>query len=343
MTLLKMALGVLGCAAVLFDPALQASPPTANAGLLTPVADHALPGRATRWDYQSVDPESARLYIAHLGDSSVVAVDVKSGRVVAEIHDVAAAHGVLAVPQEHRLYVSATGTHEIAVFDLETLQLIGRVPGGVYPDGMAYVPDVRKLYVSDESGRAETVIDTRTNRRVTTIPLGGEVGNSDYDPVSRHVFVNVQGTHELVEIDPTTDTVVARSKLPGADGNHGLLIEPTSRLAFIACEDNDTLLVFDLENRKVVSSFKTDGGPDVLAYDPGLGLLYVASESGPVSMFSVRGKQVSKLGEVKVGPNAHSVAVNPATHETYFPLKGNRSSPVLRVMRRPDGVEGQRE
>ena len=333
MRLLKSTFGILGCAAVLFGAALEANPQRANVALLTPVADYVLPGRATRWDYQSFDAESAHLYIAHLGDSSVVVVDVKSGRVVSEIRDVAAAHGVLVVPQEHRLYVSATRTHEVVVIDLESLQLVARVPGGAYPDGMAYVPDARKLYVSDENGRAETVIDTRTNRRVATIPLGGEVGNSQYDPISRHVFVNVQGTHELGEIDPTTDAVVARSRLPGAGGNHGLLIEPTSRLAFIACEDNDTLLLFDLETRKVVNSFKTGGGPDVLAYDPGLGLLYVASESGPVSMFSVRGKQVRKLGDVNVGANAHSVAVNPTTHETYFPLKGSGSSPVLRVMR----------
>jgi hypothetical protein len=51
--------------------------------------------------------------------------------------------------------------------------------------------------------------------------------------------VNVQSRWQLVEIDPTTDRVITRIDLPGARGNHGLLIEPQQRLAFIACEGND--------------------------------------------------------------------------------------------------------
>jgi YVTN family beta-propeller protein len=153
------------------------------------------------------------------------------------------------------------------------------MPGGVYPDGMAYAPEVHKLYVSDEHGNMDTVIDVNTNSRVTTIPLGGEVGNTQYDPSSRHIFVNVQTLGKLAEIDPITDTVVGHIALPGADGNHGLLIEPLLRLAFVACEGNDRLLVVDLTTKTVVNPLTISRDPDVLAYDPGLGLLYVAGES----------------------------------------------------------------
>jgi DNA-binding beta-propeller fold protein YncE len=188
------------------------------------------------------------------------------------------------------------------------------------------------VYVSDEFGKTQTVVDAQTNKRIATIPLGGEVGNTRYDPTSKHIFVNVQSTSELVEIDPATDKIVDRIPVPGADGNHGLFIEPTVRLAFIACEGNDKLIVMDLRTKKMVSEFAVPGKPDVLAYDAGLGLLYVASESETVYVFKV-GQRVTKVGEEKIGSNAHTVAVDPETHEVYLPLKPTGKPPVLRIMR----------
>ncbi|AFQ51888.1 YncE family protein [Burkholderia cepacia] len=299
---------------------------------LTHVADIALPGHPTRLDYASLDPSRNQLFIAHLGDGEVIAFDTRASRVTARIADVSSVHGVLAVPELSRVYASATGTDEIVAIDAATLKVVARIPGGHYPDGMAYAAEVRKLYVSDEYGKTETIIDVRSNQRVATIPLDGEAGNTQYDPVSRHIFVNVQTRRQLAEIDPATDRVVARVDLPGAKGNHGLLIEPHSRLAFIACEDNDKLLVFDMRARHVVQSFDIGGEPDVLAFDSASDVLYVAGEAGIVSMFSVSGRHVARIGEGRLGPNAHVVAVDPATHRSYFPLKNVGGRPVLRVM-----------
>ncbi|KVH46837.1 hypothetical protein WJ39_16250 [Burkholderia diffusa] len=296
------------------------------------VVDIALPGRATRLDYASLDSARNRLFIAHLGDGEVIAFDTHASRVTGLITGVSSVHGVLAVPELSRVYASATRSDEIVAIDAATLKIAARMPGGHYPDGMAYAPDVHKLYVSDEYGKTETVIDVRSNRRVATIPLDGEAGNTQYDPVSRHIFVNVQTRRQLIEIDPATDRVVGRFDLPGAKGNHGLLIEPRSRLAFIACEDNDALLVFDMRARHVVRAFDIGGGPDVLAFDSASNVLYVAGEAGIVSMFAVKGSNVIKLGEGQLGPNAHVVAVDPATHRSYFPLKDIGGRPVLRVM-----------
>lgn len=299
---------------------------------LTHVADVPLPGRASRLDYESLDPDRHLLFIAHLGDSEVIVVDTRISRVVARIGNIADVHGVLVVPELGRVYASATGSNEIVAIDEATLKITARVPGGVYPDGMAYAPDTRKLYVSDEKGGTETVIDTQSNRRTNTIELGGTVGNTQYDAASRHIFVNAQSRRQLVEIAPSNDAIVARIDLPGAKGNHGLYIVSQRHLAFIACEDNARLLELNLLTRRVVQSFDVGDDPDVLAFDPAPGTLYVAGEAGVVSMFSVRSSTVSKIGEGLIGSNAHVVGVDPATHRAYFPLKDVEGHPVLRVM-----------
>ena len=296
------------------------------------VASIPLPGPPTRFDYQAYDPKTRLLFIAHLAAGKMVVFDTDDNKVVAEVSNLSQVHGVLVVPETGTVYASATGTNEIVAIDERTLKEVARIPGGVYPDGMAYVPEQRKLYVSDERGGTETVIDTQLHRRVTTVDLGGEVGNSQYDPVSGHVFVNVQTRNELVEIDPNRDVIVARHPLPGAQANHGLLIAPRQRLAFVACEGNATLLVVDMQTMRVIASAAVGAGPDVLAFDDELRILYVASESGVVAMFKEEGRALRKIGQAYLAPHAHSVAVVPQSHRIYFPIQDQGGHPVLLVM-----------
>ena len=297
------------------------------------VADIPLGGRTTRLDYESYDPQRHLLFIAHLGDSAIIVFDTQTERVVSRIDNVSQAHGVLAIPELGKAYASATGSNEVAAIDETTLQITARIPGGTYPDGIAYAPEAHKLYVSDEFGKTVTVIDVDTNTRVATIPLGGEVGNTQYDAVSKHIFSNVQTRKQLIEIDPTTDRVIERIDLPGADENHGLAIDAENRRAYIACEGNAKLLVLDLGSKKVVTSFDVGNSPDVLAIDAGLHRLYVAGESGVVSIFDVQSGNASKIAEGSLGPNAHVVGVDPVTHQVYFPLKNLDGRTVLRITR----------
>lgn len=295
------------------------------------LTDVPLTGGTTRFDYQSLDSSSARLYIAHLGSDLMTVFDVSKQSVVADVKDLKRVHGVLAVPSLHRVYASATGTNELAVIDDQTLTIVARVPAGDYPDGIAYASKANKIYVSDLHGKTDTVIDAKTNQRVTTIALGGGAGNSQYDSVADRIFVAVEGREELAEIDPNTDQIVARYPLTGCKGSHGLLIDSEHRLAFAACEDNSKLIVFDLETKKATATLAVGADPDVLAFDPGLHRLYVSAESGVISIFDEKDRSLQKVGEGLFAPNAHSVAVDPSTHRVYFPLQNINGKPVLRI------------
>jgi len=295
------------------------------------LADVPLGGGATRFDYQSFDSNSGRLYIAHLGSDLMTVFDVNKQAVVGDVKDLKRVHGVLAVPELHRVYASATGTNELAVIDDQSLSIVARVPSGDYPDGIAYAAKVNKIYVSDLHGKSDTVIDAKTNQRLTTIALGGGAGNSQYDPVGERIFVTVDGREELAEIDPNSDQVVAHYPLTGCKGSHGLLIDSEHRLAFAACEDNSRLVVFDLLTKKATSTLSVGADPDVLAFDASLQRLYVSAESGVITIFDERDRGLQKVGEGLFAPNAHSVAVDPRTHRVYFPLQNLNGKPVLRI------------
>lgn len=315
------------------DPEAQAGAPP-----LRRIADVPLPGSASRFDYQSVDPELGRLYIAHMGAGTLVVFGLREGRVLAAREGFPRITGVLAVPQEHRVYASVPGDHRLAVVDAATLRSVGSVPGIRFPDGIAYVPGLRRVFVSDESGRQDVVVDARANTALARIPLGGEAGNTRYDPASRCILVAVQTKDLVAVIDPRSLQVVRRIRLHGVAFPHGLLVDARRRLLFVAGAGNAVLGILDADSLAPLATRPLGDDPDVLALDPGSGMLYVASESGVVGVFRIRGKVVTPLGTL-VAPQAHSVAVDPATHRVYLPLANVAGRPVLRILE-PTGAAG---
>src|SRR5919112_1373702 len=110
---------------------------TGDAPVLTLVADVPLPGGSARFDYQSLDPMTGRLYIAHMGAGRLLVFDTKSNRVVANLPGFPGITGVLAVPTLGRVYAPVTGRHEVVVLESATLRTRARIPGIRFPDGIA--------------------------------------------------------------------------------------------------------------------------------------------------------------------------------------------------------------
>lgn len=315
----------------------DAAETTASLPLKIAHPDIPLAGKPNRFDYETVDPQRRLLFIAHLGSGIVTVFNLRTNSVVTNIKDVTGVHGVLAIPSLNEVFATATNQNRLDVISEKDFQIIAHAPAGVYPDGMTYAPPQHEIFISDEAGQTETVFSTRTNKRVATIPMGGEVGNSQYDPISHLVFVDVQTRDEIVAIEPLTNKIVHRYRLPTAcNDDHSLLLDSPARLGFVACDGNAKLLVVDMNTMHVLSIHETGHGPDVLAFDAGLQRLYVASESGVVAVFHLEGRKLRLLGRSFLASEAHSVAVDPKTHEVYFPLQDIGGSGVLRIMT-PEG------
>lgn len=314
---------------------MSCAPSAAQTAVLRTVADIPMPGPAVRFDYQSLDTAANRLYISHMNAGQLIVFDVAARRVVANLDGFDRVHGVWAVPQLGRVYASVTGKHEVAVVDAHSLAVLARVKGVDYPDGIAYAPGVKRVFVSDERGKADGVIDAATNAFVKSVPLGGEAGNTVYDPTAKRILVAVHESNELAALDPATARITARYPLGGLREPHGIVLDPVRGLAFVAGEGNARLAVVDLRSMRVLGTYAVGDGPDVLAFDPGLRRLYVAAESGTLSVFTEQdragGITLHHDGNISM-PHAHTVAVDPRTHLVYVPLEDVNGKPLLRIM-----------
>ncbi|MGH3572118.1 MAG: YncE family protein [Pseudonocardiaceae bacterium] len=227
---------------------------------------------------------------------------------------------MLVVPALHRVYATATGSDRMVSLDEDTGARLGQAPTGSYPDGLAYDPRRNAIWTTNETGGSETVIDATTGAVRGTVVVVGEAGNVAYDPGTDRMLVDVQDRNELAVIDPAALTVLRRVPLPGCDHDHGLALDPGSRLVFVACDANARLLTVDMTSWRVLGTDPVGQDPDVVAYDPATHRLYVAAESGTLTVLDLHNRQLSVVGSDHFADDAHVVALDPGTHHSYYPI-----------------------
>jgi DNA-binding beta-propeller fold protein YncE len=315
-------------------PADSAAAPSGPSLPLTLVADVDLPGNAVRFDYQDLDPAKQHLVIAHMNDAAVVIVNL-DGTVAKVVPDIPTARGVVVGDDVGRIFVTSS-PNQLVIIDNDTLAEVSRVTTGRSPDGVGWDPMHRVVGVSDQGDGAISLIADSGSGTRTQLALGSETGNVVFDP-GRGIFwitvVTDSPPNQLIGVDPTAARVTEKIGLPGCQGAHGLRIHPDGKSAFVACEDNDQLLRVDLTGDHAVALGPTGAGPDVMSIDATLGWIYVAAESGDLTVFDLTRPGVNLLGRDHPGDNSHSVAVDPVTHRVFFPLvKGPKGTPVLRIM-----------
>jgi DNA-binding beta-propeller fold protein YncE len=316
---------------VVFVAACSSTPPDDSRALpIRRIAEIPLSGGPVRFDYAALDAGRGLLFVAHMGAGEVVEVDVRGRAVVRTLGDLPDVHGVIVVPEKHRVYATATGRNQLVALDEDSGAVIFTSPTGDYPDGLTYDPVRNSVWTTNEHAGSETVVDADSGHVRATVPLGGEVGNVVYDSATGRMVVAVQGRDELAIIDPTSFLVSDRIPTPGCDTPHGQALDIQSRTMFVGCEGNATMVTVDLAGRRVVDQDAVGETPDVLVYDAGTRRLYVAAESGWVSVFDRRQDATVLLGSAHMADGAHSLALDPVTHHSYFPIpKGSDGMPSL--------------
>jgi DNA-binding beta-propeller fold protein YncE len=293
-----------------------------------------LPGPVgKRFDYLTIDEDDHYLISAHLAAEQTYVIDLRSNRIVAVVTDTPGVEGVEYVPELKKFYTSNAHDDTIGVVDLKQMKVVKKLKTASKPDGSTYASPFHKLYVSDERGKAEAIVDVQKGEIVGTLRFGSETGMPQYDPVARKVYVNLQDQNILAVIDPLTDKVVERYSVGRCKGNHGMALDPEHHRAFLACEENNLMTVFDLDKHAAIAFLPLADGPDVIKFDAGLGRIYVACYSGALSVFHQDDPDhYRKLEDFRVQHAVHSLAVDPKTHRVYTPEQEEDGKPVARMV-----------
>lgn len=112
-----------------------------------------------------------------------------------------------------------------------------------------------------------------------------------------------------------------------------MTLDPAHHRAFLSCEKNNLMTVFNLDTHKSIAYLPMADGADVIKFDPGLGRIYVACYSGAISVFHQDDPDhYRKLQDFPTQPKVHSLAVDAETHRVYAPEQQENGHPVARMI-----------
>jgi DNA-binding beta-propeller fold protein YncE len=307
---------------------------SASGQTLKQITKFDLPGPGgKRFDYLTIDEDDHYLFSAHLAAGQTYVIDLNTNRAVATITDTPGAEGVEYVSEFKKFYTSNAYDNTIGVVDLKQMKVIKKLKTEAKPDGSTYAAPFHKLYVSDERGKAEAIVDVTKDEIIKTLHFDSETGMPQYDPVARKVYVNLQDQNIFAVIDPSTDAVVGRYPVGRCKGNHGMTLDAEHHRAFLSCEENNLMTVFDLDKHEPIAFLPIADGPDVIKFDPGLKRIYVSCSSGAISVFQMDDpNHYRKVEDFRVQKKVHSLAVDAKTHRVYAPEQEADGKPVARMV-----------
>src|SRR5258708_6559168 len=93
---------------------------------------------------------------------------------------------------------------------------------------------------------------------------------------------------------------------------HGVVVDPTSHLAFVTRSDANSVDVFDPKSMRLIRHIPVAKGPDAMFYDPANKLVYAASGEGKAATLIDPASQKS-VGAISLGGSPEFAAFDPET------------------------------
>lgn len=186
----------------------------------------------------AVAPGAARAFVANIGSGNVTAIDLESGKKLADVATGAGAEGIAVTPDGSRVWVTNREADTVTVIDAEVLEVVETIELGSFPIRAEVTPDGERVLVSNARSGTVAVIDQGSAEVVETIAI--------------EVAAEKEGERLLHFGD---------SPVP-----IGIEIAPDGTRAFVALANADRIVVLDLGTRKVTGQLTAGKEPDGMGY-----------------------------------------------------------------------------
>jgi YVTN family beta-propeller protein len=266
------------------------------------------------WDYLTVDTVGHRLFVTR--SNRVSALDLTSGKVVAEMPGLNRGHGVAFDYAHGHGFATSGGDSTVVMFDLSTLKELGRTTAAVDADAILYDAASKHVFTFNGDAESASVIDPVTGKRTGNIPLGGKPEFAVADGRGT-IYVNIADKGEVAQIDGRRQRVVRRWSIKPCEDPSGLAFDKTHGRLFSVCA-NKLMAVSDVARRRVVATVPIGSGVDAASFDPATGDIFASNGEGTMTV--VHEDAPNRYHVVQTVPTmagARTMALDPATHRLY--------------------------
>lgn len=258
-----------------------------------------MPGVSGRIDHMDIDIKGQTVYVAALGNNTVEAVDLKTGKIIHTIRGLSEPQGVCYIPKHHELFIANGGTGECLFYSTDTWQRLASVKYDDDADDARYDPGADRVYVGYGSGGIG-VIDAASHRQIADIKLPAHPESFQLDARAGKLWVNVPGAAIIGVADLKQRKLTTRWRrlIPG--GNFPMAYDSTQHRIVIGYRFPATLKVLDSQTGKEIFSSGMTGDADDLYWDEKTKQILVSGGSGAVDVFKQAGsaayKEVARIG-----------------------------------------------
>ena len=285
---------------------------------------------------------TVRIYQTNSAGDAVEIIDAATNKVVLQVKDIEAPHGVAFSPDGSRAYISCEAENTLWATDTKTGKLMGKASLSGRPNNIAISKDGRRVFVGimAEPGAIE-VVDTASLKSIKSVAVKGGVHNAYVTPDGKFVVAGSVMGKILTVID--AQTLQPAWELPFNSGVRPMAFESdtdgsTSRI-FVQLSGLHGFAVVNFKTHAVVARITLPDEPkggttQALAPSHGIGvspdnkMLWVDS-SVANAVFAYSLPDLKVLGYVQTGEVPDWLTFTPDGKKLYVANSGSNSVSVI--------------
>ncbi len=289
-----------------------------------------LPHVNNRIDHFSVDLKGRRIFVSALGNHTVEVLDLRTGKHLRTISDLAEPQGVFYEPATNRLFVACAQDGATKIFDGSTFQLVTTVKFSGDADNIRYDSRSHGIIVGYGDG-ALGFLDSN-GKKTGEIALDAHPESFQLEKTGTRVFVNVPDRKEIQVADLAKNTLLAKWPVTSALKNYPMALDEAHHRLFTGCRAPTRMLVIDIETGKQTASVEIAGDTDDLFYDAARSRVYVIGGAGFVDVFEQKdADRYNRIGHYATAAGARTGLFVPEWGELLVavPHRGEQPAGIL--------------
>ena len=246
-------------------------------------------------DHLAIDSATGRIFATPQAAKAVAVLDLKSGRVVKMLRDIANPHGIYYSDRLKRLFVVDGGKGEVKVFSGNDYALTQTIPLTVGADVAVYDPRSRLLYVTnggEDAGMTYGIvsaIDTARMQKVADIHIATPYLEAFAIDSARQLLY-VEGEDVIFVVDPRTRRTMSVWQLPSGHRSKAIALDAARARLYVACRDSSlhgSILVLDSNTGHVMTTLPIGGWVDDVHLDHRRNRIYASTGVGYVETYAI--------------------------------------------------------
>ena len=292
-----------------------------------------LPGVKGRIDHLAVDFSHGRLFVAELGNGSVEAIDLASGRSLARVGGLSAPQGLGYLPDRDELAVATGGDGMLRFYRGADLSLVGSVKLGADADNVRIDRTTGRVIVGSGAG-ALAIVDPATPRIVSQVPLPAHPEGFQLE--GGWAYVNLPDAGRIDVVDLTSGKRLATWPNGWLKFNFALALDAPAGTLAAVYRFPTRLALYDIATGARRQTLDTCADADDLFFDHQRKRLYVICGSGVVDVFGAAASGYLRLDRIQSRGGARTGFFAPQLDRLFVAARSAGSTPAAILVFRPD-------